>query len=141
MFEQGKLRARVPSYSFTSHKDALIGDRDASRIKSLNGTWKFNFVEKSSVRPQDFIEKGFNGDSKNWKDIPVPSNWELQGYGQPIYSNIIYPFTPDIETGGKRNFNYMGPHPPQFPFIEKYRDNPVGSYYRDFTIPENWNNQ
>ena len=141
MFEQGKLRARVPSYSFANHQDALRGDRNASRIQSLNGTWKFNFVEKSSVRPQEFIAKDFIGNGKDWKDIPVPSNWELQGYGQPIYSNIIYPFTPDIKTGGKRNFNYMGPHPPQFPFIEKYRDNPVGSYYRDFTVPENWKDQ
>lgn len=141
MFEQGKLRSRVPSYSFTTHQEALQGDRNTSRMKSLNGSWKFNFVEKSSVRPLAFIAKDFNGAPENWKDIPVPSNWELQGYGQPIYSNIIYPFTPDIQTGGKRNFNYMGPHPPQFPFIEKYRDNPVGSYYRDFTIPENWKNQ
>lgn len=72
----------------------------------------------------------------------MPSSWELEGFGQPIYTNIIYPFTPDIKNGGKRNFNYMGgPHPPQFPFIEKYRDNPVGSYYRDFTIPKDWDHQ
>ena len=141
MFEQNKLRARVPSYSYTNHDDALIGKRDVSRLQSLNGFWKFNFVEKSSDRPQDFIAKDFEGSSVNWKDISVPSNWELQGYGQPIYTNIIYPFTPDIENGGKRNFSYMGPHPPQFPFIEKYRDNPVGSYYRDFTIPTDWKEQ
>ncbi|UMB61728.1 DUF4981 domain-containing protein [Lutibacter sp. A80] len=141
MFEQNKMRSRVPTYSFKSHKDALEGNRNNSRMKSLNGTWKFNYVGKSSDRPQDFIAKDFNGDSKDWKDIPVPSNWELEGFGQPIYSNIIYPFTPDIFNGGTRNFNYMGPHPPQFPYVEKYRDNPVGSYYRDFTIPEDWNNQ
>ncbi|WP_298363540.1 glycoside hydrolase family 2 TIM barrel-domain containing protein [uncultured Lutibacter sp.] len=141
MFEQNKMRSRVPSYSFKNHQDALTGNRDISRMKSLNGTWKFNYVGKSNDRPQDFIAKDFNGDSKDWKDIPVPSNWELEGHGQPIYSNIIYPFTPDIFNGGTRNFNYMGPHPPQFPYVEKYRDNPVGSYYRDFTIPVDWNNQ
>ncbi|WP_165732645.1 glycoside hydrolase family 2 TIM barrel-domain containing protein [Polaribacter sp. 20A6] len=139
MFEQNKLRSRVPSYSFTNHADALEGNRDKSRMQSLNGTWKFNFVEKSQNRPTDFINKDFNGE--NWSDIAVPSNWELQGFGQPIYTNIIYPFTPDIKNGGKRNFNYMGPHPPQFPFVEKYRDNPVGSYYRDFTIPDDWQDQ
>ncbi|WP_298488201.1 glycoside hydrolase family 2 TIM barrel-domain containing protein [uncultured Maribacter sp.] len=141
MFEQNKMRSRVPSYSYSNHQDALKGDRDVSRIKSLNGDWKFNFVEKSIERPQEFFAKDFKGASKNWKNIPVPSNWELEGYGQPIYSNIIYPFTPDIANGGKRNFNYMGPHPPQFPYIEKYRDNPVGSYYKDFTIPANWEEQ
>ena len=141
MFEQNKLRARVPSYSFISHNDALIGNREVSRMQSLNGLWKFNFVGKSTDKPEDFISKDFTGNSENWEDIPVPSNWELEGYGQAIYSNIIYPFTPDIENGGKRNFNYMGPHPPQFPYIEKYRDNPVGSYYRDFTIPEDWKEQ
>jgi beta-galactosidase len=139
MFEQNKLRARVPSYSYKSHKDALIGNRETSRMKSLNGAWKFNYVGKSSERPQDFMSKDFQGE--NWNDIPVPSNWELQGHGQPIYTNIIYPFTPDIMNGGTRNFNYMGPHPPQFPYVEKYRDNPVGSYYRDFTIPKNWKDQ
>ncbi|RKR12203.1 beta-galactosidase [Maribacter vaceletii] len=141
MFEQNKMRSRVPSYSYSTHEDALKGNRDVSRMKTLNGAWKFNFVEKSSDRPQDFIAKDFSGNKENWKEIPVPSNWELEGYGQPIYSNIIYPFTPDIANGGKRNFNYMGPHPPQFPYIENYRDNPVGSYYRDFTIPENWKEQ
>ncbi|MDW5288095.1 hypothetical protein [Formosa sp. PL04] len=124
MFEQNKMRSRVPTYSYKNHQDALKGDRDVSRIEYLNGTWKFNYVGKSSDRPQDFIAKDFNGDSENWKDLSVPSNWELQGYGQPIYSNIIYPFTPDILNGGKWNFNYMGPHPPQFPYVEKYREQP-----------------
>ena len=141
MFEQNKLRSRVSSYSFSNHKDALLGNRDASRMQSLNGLWKFNFVESSAVRPQDFMAKEYSGSSALWKDISVPSNWELEGFGIPIYSNIIYPFTPDIENGGKRNFNYMGPHPPQFPYIEKYRDNPVGSYYRDFTVPSDWKDQ
>ncbi|WP_343330712.1 glycoside hydrolase family 2 TIM barrel-domain containing protein [Polaribacter staleyi] len=139
MFEQNKLRSRVPSYSYTNHADALEGNRDKSRIQSLNGTWKFKYVGTSKDRPTEFIKKDFNGE--NWSDIPVPSSWELEGFGQPIYTNIIYPFTPDIKNGGKRNFNYMGPHPPQFPFIEKYRDNPVGSYYRDFTIPKDWDHQ
>ncbi|MEN8703398.1 MAG: glycoside hydrolase family 2 TIM barrel-domain containing protein [Polaribacter sp.] len=139
MFEQNKLRSRVPSYSYANQQDALEGNRNKSRIKSLNGTWKFNYVDKSENRPVDFIKKEFIGE--NWSDISVPSNWELHHFGQPIYTNIIYPFTPDIKTGGKRKFSYLGPHPPQFPYIEKYRDNPVGSYYREFTIPKEWKEQ
>jgi len=53
MFEQNKMRSRVPSYSYLNHKEALIGNRKASRIQSLNGVWKFNFVEKSENRPLD----------------------------------------------------------------------------------------
>ena len=106
MFEQNKLRSRVPSYSYENHTDALEGNRDKSRIQSLNGTWKFNYVGKSQNRPTDFINKEFDG--KSWSDISVPSNWELQGFGQPIYTNIIYTFTPDIKNGGKKGLQLYG---------------------------------
>ncbi|VGO21736.1 glycoside hydrolase family 2 TIM barrel-domain containing protein [Pontiella sulfatireligans] len=135
MFEQNKLPARVPSYSFKSAEDALEGNRDKARVQSLDGTWKFKYVGKSEDRPTDFMAKGFKG--KGWDDIPVPSNWELQGHGQPIYSNITYPWTPNIlDTTLK--YDWKGPTPPKPPFI--YRDNPVGSYFRDFKISREWKN-
>lgn len=137
MFEKNKMRSRVPTYSFENTDDALEGNRDKSRMKSLNGTWKFNFVEKSEDRPTDFMAKDFRG--KGWNDIPVPANWELEGYGQPIYSNIIYPFTPGILGGNLKSTSYMGPQPPKPPKI--YRDNPVGSYFRDFEVPKEWEGQ
>ncbi|MFC2113368.1 glycoside hydrolase family 2 TIM barrel-domain containing protein [Bacteroidota bacterium] len=136
MFEKNKMNARVPTYSFENAKDALEGDRDKARVKSLNGTWKFQFVEKEEDRPTDFMAKDFSSDG--WDDIPVPSNWELQGYGQPIYSNIIYPFTPNILDTTLR-FDWKGPMPPHPPFI--YRDNPVGSYIKDFEVPSSWQDQ
>jgi hypothetical protein len=49
--------------------DALRGDRNTSRMQSLSGLWKFNFVEKSSDRPSNFISKDFNGEALHWKDI------------------------------------------------------------------------
>lgn len=137
MFENNKLEARVPTYSFKNEKDALNGDREKSRMKSLNGTWKFHFTPKSEDRPTDFMSKNFS--SNQWKDIPVPSNWELEGYGQAIYTNIVYPFTPGILKGDLPSPDYMGPQAPKPPFI--YRDNPVGSYYRDFEIPQDWDEQ
>ena len=136
VFEQNKMLARVPSYSFENTEDALNGDRWKARVKSLNGLWKFNFVEKSEDRPTDFTGKDFKG--IGWKDIEVPSNWELQGYGQPIYTNIVYPFTPNILDKNLK-FDWKGPTPPKPPKI--YRDNPVGSYFRDFEVPENWKDQ
>ncbi len=136
VFEKNKMNARVPSYSFSNAKDALDGNRDMARMKSLNGIWKFNFVEKSEDRPVNFMATDFTG--KGWNDIEVPSSWELKGYGQPIYTNIVYPFTPHI-LDSKIKSDWKGPQPPRPPKI--YRDNPVGSYYRDFEIPSEWADQ
>ncbi len=136
VFERNKMSARVPTYSYTNEADALKGDRSKSRIKSLNGVWKFNFVEKSENRPTDFMVADFAG--AGWNDIEVPSNWELKGYGQPIYTNIIYPFTPRI-LDPTLKYDWRGPQPPRPPKI--HRDNPVGSYFRDFDVPVDWKNQ
>ncbi|WP_075602760.1 glycoside hydrolase family 2 [Saccharicrinis aurantiacus] len=136
MFEQNKMDARVPSYSYSNADDALVGNRDKARIKSLNGVWKFNYVGKTDDRPTDFMAKDFKG--ADWSDIKVPSNWELQGFGQPIYTNITYPFTPHI-LDGTLKYDWKGPQPPMPPYI--YRDNPVGSYFRDFEVPADWDGQ
>lgn len=85
--------------------------------KLLNGTWKFNWVRNPSERPLDFYKQDFN--TSQWDDIDVPSDWQMRGYGYPIYTNIIYPFpknAPDI--------------PDDF--------NPVGSYKRKFTLSKDW---
>ena len=108
--------ARATSYSFKSEADALTCNRDAARMASLNGTWKFNFAEDLSKTPLDFYQDGF--DVSSWDDIKVPSCWDVQGYGYPIYTNTKYPF----------------PYNP--PYID--RDNPVGSYVRTFTVPSDW---
>ncbi len=114
---RNKLPARATSYSFKSDKDALDGNRENSRMISLNGTWKFNYVGNSADRPVDF----YKSDVSDWDEIEVPSCWEIKGYGDPIYKNIGYNFTPN---------------PPYIP-----RDNPVGSYVKTFEIPEEWNDQ
>jgi beta-galactosidase len=101
---------------------ALVGTRQASPFhKSLNGSWKFNWVRKPAERPRDFYKLDY--DVSGWNEIPVPGNWELQGYGIPIYTNWIYPFSP------------KNPNPPYIP----HDNNPVGSYRTDFTIPDDWN--
>ncbi len=85
---------------------------------SLNGRWSFKWVPEPSERPRDFFIPEY--DVSAWDEITVPSNWELQGYGTPIYTNIKYPFGP--------------PEPPFIP----HDNNPVGSYRRDFTVPQDW---
>ena len=97
---------------------ALACDRQASPFhQSLNGQWKFNCVRTPEDRPKDFYKPDF--DVSKWAQIPVPSNWEMQGYDKPIYLNIRYP------------------HPTNPPYIA-HDYNPVGSYRREFTIPEDW---
>ena len=93
-------------------------------------------MPKVDQRPTDFMAADFN--ATTWDNIDVPSNWELKGYGQPIYTNIVYPFTPNI-LDSTRVYDWKGPQPPMPPYI--YRDNPVGSYCRDFEVPNEWKDQ
>lgn len=84
---------------------------------SLDGKWKFSWSPTPDQRPKDFYKEDFS--TLHWKELQVPSNWELNGYGIPIYTNITYPFEKNP------------------PFIN-HSDNPVGSYKKDFVLPENW---
>jgi len=106
---------------YQSLKTALSLDpKQSSYYKLLNGYWKFYWVRKPTDRPVDFYKTDFNDDA--WKTIPIPSNWEMQGYGIPIYIDAGYVFEAD---------------PPNIP----HDYNPVGSYRYEFTIPENWKNR
>ena len=120
MIGENKEPGHATLIPFDNLDQALLGDRLASdHYISLNGTWKFNWVPKPDERPLEFFNLDYNVNT--WEDISVPSSWQLEGYGQPIYTNVKHPF-PD-------------PQPPVAP-----RDNnPVGSYRRTFTLPDTWN--
>ena len=105
---------------FDNLDQALIGNRlTSAHYLSLNGAWKFNWVSKPDERPKEFFNLDYN--VNNWDNIDVPSSWQLEGYGQPIYTNVKHPF-PD-------------PHPP----VPPKDNNSVGSYRRTFILPDNWN--
>lgn len=91
---------------------------------SLNGTWKFYFVDKPSERPTAFWNEDF--DTSGWDDIEVPSNWEMKGYDKPLYCNVEYPHSNTPPRIGRRS-GYSG-----------YGVNPVGSYVREFELPSGW---
>jgi len=95
--------------------------------QSLNGTWKFNWVRQPDLRPVDFYKNNF--DIHAWDSIEVPSCWELKGYGTPIYTNITYPF--------EKNPPKILGNPPHY-YTEYMEPDPVGSYKRSFTIPDEW---
>ncbi|NDV60109.1 glycoside hydrolase family 2 TIM barrel-domain containing protein [Bacteroides sp. 519] len=98
---------------------------NSAYYQSLNGNWKFNWVKQPSERPVDFYKETYN--VSGWKEIPVPSNWEMLGYGTPIYTNITYPHknNPPLIQSQKGYTNEKEP-------------NPVGSYRRTFNIPADW---
>jgi beta-galactosidase len=103
------------SKSFATNKDL-----ESPCVKLLNGNWKFFWSKNPAERPVDFYMENF--DISSWKEIPVPSDWQMQGYDYPIYVNINYPFKADP------------------PFIPK-EYNPVGSYKHKFIVPADWKNK
>ena len=121
--EVNKLPPRSTFYSFESKKLAKEADPNLSEYYlSLNGIWKFHWVKDPADRPVDFFLPSY--DDKNWDDFSVPANWEINGYGVPIYLNHPYEFSFD-------------PVPPFIP--SGY--NPVGSYRKKFTVPDSWENR
>ncbi|HED65935.1 MAG TPA: DUF4981 domain-containing protein [Planctomycetes bacterium] len=113
---------------FSDRDDALRGQRERSPwVRSLNGPWRFHWVASPEARPRDFQRIDF--DASGWDTIPVPSNWQLEGHGTPIYTNVTYPFHRDPP-------RVMGEVPESW---TKHRlPNPVGSYRRTFELPGGW---
>ncbi|HLP37708.1 glycoside hydrolase family 2 TIM barrel-domain containing protein [Lacibacter sp.] len=118
LVERNKVKPHATLIPFSDEASVIADDEFKSPYyQSLNGIWKFNYVSKPADRPIGFFNSNF--DDNNWKNITVPSNWEIQGFGVPIYTNSIYPFPAN---------------PPYIP----HDDNPVGSYRTHFEIPVNW---
>ena len=101
--------------------EAFIKEQ-SSNFMTINGKWKFNWVEDSDQRPLDFYRTDLN--DKGWDEIDVPGVWELNGYGDPLYVNIGYAW--------EWQFRNDPPHIP-------VEGNHVGSYRRYIDIPEDWN--
>ncbi|ASW76498.1 beta-galactosidase [Chryseobacterium piperi] len=113
--------------TYDTKKEALNTQFENSKYyQSLNGTWKFYFVDAYKQLPQNIIDSATSTNS--WKNIQVPGNWEIQGFGTAIYVNHPYEFV-------ERNPKTMLPKlpPPTMP-----EENPVGVYRRDIEIPEDW---
>ncbi|MGE4285341.1 MAG: glycoside hydrolase family 2 TIM barrel-domain containing protein [Phycisphaerae bacterium] len=114
---------------YENKKDAIKMDSSKSaRMQLLNGDWKFKFSPSPQQRPMDFYQTDF--DDSSWGTIPVPSNWQVQGYGTPLYSNTNYPFNNSTPP------NIMDPV--RDDYLKSRLPNPVGSYRRSFNIPCSW---
>ena len=97
----------------------------SSRYMLLSGKWKFNWAPSPEQRPVNFYKPSFS--VADWAEIDVPANWEMEGYGTPLYTNSTYPF---------------GNNPPFIQVVRGFtiekEPNPVGSYRRDFVLPADW---
>lgn len=118
VFELNKEKARAYFIPFASEQEV---DRNniwsSSLIQSLNGNWQFYLSKNPAERPYYFFKDDY--DTREWKTIKVPANWECEGHEYPIYTNVKYP------------------HAKTPPTIQDHY-NPVGSYKRTFEIPSNW---
>ena len=120
IFGINKEEAHNTFIPFATFEQAQKSKRaNSPYFKLLNGKWKFNWVPKPADRPKEFYQPEY--DVSKWDEIPVPGNWQMYGYGIPIYVNVKYPF--------------VIVNPPYIP----HDNNPVGSYRRNFTTPNNWN--
>jgi len=118
MFKQNREDPHATFISFPDEKSALESIKAKSPgYLSLDGIWKFNWVKSPDQRPFWFFKDDY--DTRDWKDMEVPSNWQMKGYDVPVYVNITYPYK-------------MNP-----PYIE-HAWNPVGSYKRSFKVPSGW---
>ncbi|WP_297625985.1 glycoside hydrolase family 2 TIM barrel-domain containing protein [uncultured Rikenella sp.] len=113
---------RASYFAYETPEKAIAAEPEQSdRYLSLNGKWKFFFVENADQRPADFYKTDF--DSKGWETISVPGIWQVNSYGDPVYINPGYPWS-HIER----------PTPPHIPS----QDNYVGSYIREVRVPADW---
>ncbi|MCU4177289.1 glycoside hydrolase family 2 TIM barrel-domain containing protein [Carboxylicivirga sp. N1Y90] len=136
MFNQNKEAPHASFMSFSNIEKALGAKHQASVFyKSLNGTWKFNWVRKPADRPMEFYKPTF--DVSAWDNIKVPSNWEVEGYGVPIYVNHQYEFA-DYKAPVSDEIKFTDKIYPSNPGQVPHDYNPVGSYRRTFTVPESW---
>lgn len=122
VFGENKEEQTAILIPYQSIDKALLRDYNLSSFYlSLNGKWKFDWEINPSLAPKDFYKKEFN--DKSWKEISVPSNWQMQGYDHLMYRNIPMEFYP-----------YNPPYVPD-------DINPTGFYRKKFNVPSNWKNR
>ena len=120
--EVNRFALHTDFFSYENEALALAGEKQkSSNFMSLDGTWKFKFVENADQRPTDFYAVDL--DDSGWDDFKVPGIWEVNGYGDPVYVNVGYAWR-----GHFKN------NPPLVPTERNH----VGSYRKVIELPANW---
>lgn len=113
---------RAAYFAYPSVESAQAGIKEkASNFMSLNGIWKFNWVQNETEKPVNFYQVGF--EDQCWVDFPVPGIWEVNGYGDPLYKNVGYAWS-----------NQFRSNPP----LVESANNHVGSYRKTIDLPADW---
>lgn len=133
VFQRMRHPMHAPSGAYESEEQARTCDRAASKyVTSLDGMWKFYMADAPRQVPAGFYAVDY--DDHDWNQIPVPSCWEYQGYGKPIYTNILYPFKRDGKSSrheielANGTFELDAPNIPEA--------NPTGCYRTTFFVDE-----
>lgn len=120
--EENREPMHATYYVYENENLSLQNDWKLSKnYKSLNGIWKFKWLENSSNLPSGFQDVNFNDAS--WDNFKIPANWEMNGYGYPVYVNATYEFD-----------NLIKVNPPQVPVSQNH----VGIYRREITVDKSW---
>lgn len=123
--EFNRMPMHTDYFAYKEKSIAMEGRKELSEnYMSLNGRWNFNWVKDSDARPVGFWKRDYN--DKGWDKIDVPAMWELNGYGEPLYSGIGYDW--------KLFYGTTRATPPNVPEENNY----VGSYRKTFVIPASW---
>ena len=122
IFEQNRLAAHSDHVCYKNELEKIKGK--SSLRYDMNGLWKFAYAKNQSLAPCGFEAADY--DCKNWDEIRVPAHIQMEGYDVPIYTNTTYPWEADESI-----------KPGEIPEIF----NPVASYVKYFTIPENMKNK
>ncbi len=132
-FEQNKEKGHAAYVPYSSSEKMMSDERynypwltpQSAEYMSLNGVWKLNYVDSPSKRPGEADFWGDGVDVSDWDTISVPSCLEMKGYGVPLYINVNYPFANN----------------PPYISMNSGLTNSVGSYRRDFVLPQNWDDK
>ncbi|MBA6154637.1 glycoside hydrolase family 2 TIM barrel-domain containing protein [Gelidibacter maritimus] len=120
--EENRMPMHASYYVYETEALAAQGDWKSSRnYLNLNGKWKFKYLENPNNLPSDFESVNFNDTA--WDDFKIPANWDVNGYGYPIYTNTTYDFDYLIDV-----------NPPLVPTTY----NPTGIYRRTITVDDTW---
>ena len=103
------------------------GMKAGDRMLSLNGDWHFRWTKTPDEMIMDFYRTDY--DVSSWKTLAVPANWEVNGYGTPIYVSAGYPFKIDPPYVTRE---------PKKEWTTYEERNPTGQYKRTFTLPAAW---
>ena len=133
---ENKLEAHASFSSYAPNENALnFNPTNTTFYQNLDGVWKFKWVRSTKDRSTTFMNPSENVTA--WDNIKVPSNWEVEGFGIPIYVNHQYEFA-DYKAPVAADMEFVDRIYPKNPGTVPNDYNPVGSYRRDFNITSDW---